>query len=84
MTLDQFNLLEQEEQQDVLWEDGVHIGTRSTVFHMVVLYQIDEFYVEAYYNVIDNYIAKLRSFSHLEWLNPYLEEIDISELLVNN
>jgi hypothetical protein len=43
MTLYEFNLLDEMEQAEALWEHGVHIGERKDSEHNILLYQIDSF-----------------------------------------
>jgi hypothetical protein len=45
-----------------------------------LLYQVNSFYVEVYYNKEYNPIKKFRSFSSTDELNPYLEQIDLNEI----
>ena len=79
MTLYQFNMLDKIEQAEAVW-DGVHIGERLDGEFEILLYHIDSFYVEVYYNREYNTISKLRSFSSIDQLYPYVRKIDISKL----
>jgi len=72
MTLYQFNALDEAEQQEALWEKGVHIAERDAGEWRLILYQIEAFYVEVWYQREDNYILKYRSFLSMEQLEPYL------------
>jgi hypothetical protein len=60
MTIYQFAMLDEMEQQEAIWE-GVHIGEREDDEHWVLLYHLGDFYVEVFYhkgkNVIVNYKA---------------------------
>jgi hypothetical protein len=49
MTLYQFNALNEIEQAEAVW-DGVFVGDREDEEHRILLYQIDSFYVEVYYD----------------------------------
>lgn len=77
MTLYQFNALDEMEQAQTAWE-GTHLGNRSHENFDVLLYQVDSFYVEIFYEREFNTIAKLRSFSSTDQLTPYFSQIDIS------
>ena len=79
MTLYQFNALDEMEQAEAVWS-GVHIGERRDEEHNILLYQIDSFYVEVYFNRELNVIRKFRSFSSTDQLGPYLDSIDIKQL----
>lgn len=74
MTLYQFNLLNEMEQKEAIWE-GVHIADREEGEYKILLHQINAFYVEVYYHAEDNVIKRYRSFSSIEQLAPYLERI---------
>jgi hypothetical protein len=61
MTLYQFNGLDEMEQAEAVWS-GVHLGDRQDDLHNILLYQIEGFYVEVYYNRQHNEIVRFRSF----------------------
>ena len=67
------------EQAEAVWS-GVHLGERQDEEHTILLYQIDSFYVEVYYHREYNLIRRMRSFSSVDQLAPYLRQIDISKL----
>lgn len=76
MTLYEFNKLNDIEKAEAVWE-GALIGDRSDKRYNVLLYQIDSFYAEVYYDKKRNAIKRIRSFSSTEQLTPYLEKIDL-------
>ena len=80
MTLYEFNMLEKEDQHSAVWNYGTHICERIEGPHKLILYQIFSFYIELYYSFEDNRLTKLRSFSSLKCLDPYLAYIDITNL----
>lgn len=86
MTLYQFKILEEHEQAQAVWEQGEHVGTRMTAKYKILLWVVNEFYVEMFYNYIDDKIEKIRSFRNLDLIEPYLEQIDISfiQTLISN
>jgi hypothetical protein len=73
--------LEEREQANVVWSKGVHLGERYNPEHKILLYQIEGFYVEVFYNPVSNAIKRLRSFSNTGQLRPYLEKIDLSGIM---
>lgn len=77
MTLYQFNMLDEMEQAEAVW-DGQFVADREDEEHKILLYQIDAFYVEVYYHKDYNVIRRFRSFSSTDQLWPYLEKIDIT------
>lgn len=80
MTLYQFKSLSEGEQGEALWEHGVHIATRKSMFYTLALYQLEDFYVEVIYDGVANRIKKLKSFSSTTLLEPYLEQISIDNI----
>jgi len=75
MTIDQFRKLNETRQALALWERGVKLASRDEPEFEVTLYQIDGFYVELYYNQKDKMFMRLRCFSNVNLLKPYLDEI---------
>ena len=81
MTLKEYKELEPDEQTSFLSRKGVSVAERQIGPYLIVLYQVEGFYVEAFYNK-DNYqMVKLVSFYNTMLLEPYLAQIDIRRLL---
>lgn len=80
MTLRYFQKLSQSVQCRQLVEKGTCIGERKYGEAPVLLFQVDHFYVEVYFNPHTGDIACSRCFEDTEELQPYLRQIDISEL----
>ena len=81
MTLYEFNALNEDGQAEMLWERGVYLMVRQERGYKFALYQLDAFYVEVWYHVDGNEIMRLRSFSSIGPLEPYLAEIELPEIL---
>ncbi len=81
MTYYQFYTLNEDEQANAIWAHGVLIGSRETEDCKVLLYQIDAFYVEIYFNPFLRDIIRIKGFPTTQQLEPYVEQIDISELI---
>ncbi len=73
--------LDELEQADVIWEQGVLIGERKDAFYNILLFQVDAFYAEIYYHSHFNVIIKIKSFSDTNLLEPYLPHIQLEDLL---
>ena len=71
MTPEQFYELDEMEQAKVIRE-GKHIADRQDKDHHILLYKIDDLYVEVYYSKEHNYITKFNPFSNSELLDLYL------------
>jgi hypothetical protein len=81
MTLYQFNLLDELAQLKVLLKLDP-IAERKDEKHTYNLYVIDFFYVEVRYGIKDKNRTSLRSFNTTTPLEPYLDLIDISEIIL--
>lgn len=80
ITLYEFNSLSYLEKGEALVEYGVHIAERKEIEFGYVLYQLNNFYVEVKYHNGRNEIVMLTAFLNSTKLEPYLKEIDISQI----
>jgi hypothetical protein len=80
MTLHEFKLLDLNEQAQATWDLGTLMGCREDGEHHMVLYRVDDFFIEIHYHTEQNEITAIESFISEERLNPYLDKIDITEL----
>lgn len=78
MKLLDFNLLDEAEQVALLLAEGVLVAERFYKEFTILLYQLQEFYVEVYYHKTYEVIQGFRSFENLSALDPFLANIDIS------
>ena len=77
-----YRLLRQNEQLDLLLEDGVYLHlTRHTQISYIELYALGNFYVEVYFDKLTEEPLLLRPFCDLRHLDPYLKEISIAQIL---
>lgn len=81
MTLYAFRLLSHFEQSDLLYRDGTYIGKRKYGRFTALLYQFDSFYVEVIYKKYRSHIRQLRCFQTTLLLTPYLDQINVEELV---
>ena len=65
----------------ITWKKGVHVGYRSQGSFYMSLYRLDNFYVEIQYHTCHDGIACIHSFVCEDELQPYLEQVNLSELL---
>lgn len=82
MTHCEYNYLNQIEQFDALYHHGIHISDRADQEHCIILFQLHNFYVELYFHIEQNALKKIKSFSNVDFISPYLEQIDLSELAI--
>ena len=81
MTLNQFQLLSEEDQATTTWANGSFLAIGDMEHIKVLLYQIHGFYVEAFYNCESNKVEYFKSFSSTDDLEPYLQAIDLSDII---
>ena len=81
MTLYDFEELDVQDQADSLCEHGVFLSERKNERYLILLYQIDGFYIEVYFNKDKGKIVRFRSFLSPDQLFPYLKKINIDALL---
>jgi hypothetical protein len=71
MTPEEFYALDEMEQAELIWE-GRHIADRQDTEHHILLYKIDNLFVEVYYHKEDNFIKRFKAFTRDELLDIYL------------
>jgi hypothetical protein len=77
MTLDRFNLLNDDEKSNALWLKASLIDVIRKDSLTILLYQLYGFYVEVYYNYNRNQIECFQSFNSTDQLEPYLDKISL-------
>jgi hypothetical protein len=77
MTLDRFNLLNDDEKSNALWLKASLIDVIRKDSLTILLYQLYGFYVEVYYNYNRNQIECFQSFNSTDQLEPYLNKISL-------
>lgn len=81
MRLSEFVLLNEDEKKLTVLHQGVFLAKRSSFESMVFLFQLGNYYVEAYCNPTNKAIKEYRMFESIDVLTPYLEAIRIDNLL---
>jgi hypothetical protein len=81
MRLSEFILLNENEKKTTVLHQGVLIAKRNSFDSMVFLFQLGNYYVEAYCNPANKAIEEYRMFDNIDVLKPYLDAIPIDNLL---
>lgn len=81
MTLHEFSELPEEEKVNLLYEHGVYIGKRKLATTFVILYQLEGFYAEVYYQKYRSVIECISCFSGTARLDPYLAQVVVEHLV---
>ena len=77
MKMHDFQLLPQQDQIEILYQGGVYIGKQRQAFSIILLYQLEGFYVEVFYRKYRSHVKHLHCFDSTEALEPYLEQINV-------
>jgi hypothetical protein len=75
--MSEFKLLPAQEKAALLYNEGVYIGKRRECTQVVLLYQLEEFYVELFYAKYRHHIYKTRCSASTLILEPYLDQIEV-------
>jgi hypothetical protein len=81
MTHQHFKSLSKKKKYRNLLLNGVCLASRDTEENCILLFQLGDFYVEIYFDKNCDEIIHSRSFKEIDELNPYLERIDISNII---
>lgn len=80
-----FIRLSMNERAQVTWDSGTFLLSRQDAEQVTVnLHAVEDFYVEVVYSGEHNAIVDVTPFASLHLLEPYLQQIDLRELLGNN
>jgi hypothetical protein len=83
MTSAQFDLLSIGDQESLVFLEGVFIAARQEPEFIIRLFQFNAFYVELFYHQVKDSPVSVRTFTDINRLEPYLDSIDLSDLLDN-
>jgi hypothetical protein len=81
MNLSEFILLSEPEKKSQLMNNGVALAQRTSEHTIIFLFQLEDYYVEAYCNVEDKKIREFRILPGIDAISHYLDAIPIDELL---
>ena len=66
---------------DTILKNGIHIASRRGLFCEIALFQVEDYYVEVFFDAKSKEVSRAVSFTDVEMLEPYLRQVDISDLL---
>lgn len=75
-----FTTIEEVKQAHTILNSGVLVAERNDRHFKVKLYQLTSGYIEVYFHSHFNVLIKANHFSDVNYLDEYLEAIDISAL----
>ena len=81
MDLFEFNTLPMQYQAQFTWDNGVFLSSRKTEAHVINLYYTRKFFVEVHYSLRNEGVDMISSFTNLDKLEPYLDQIQLVDIL---
>lgn len=81
MTLQEFRAASCEMQGRLVKRYGVFLMERKSLGVSVLLFQLDDFYVEVFYNTATATVSFIKSFNDMDGIEAYLDKIDISQVM---
>jgi hypothetical protein len=63
---------------DTILKNGVHVASRPGFFCSIALFQVEDYYVEVFFNKKTKEVGRIKTFHGTDLLQPYLKQIDIS------
>lgn len=81
MTLRQFKALSKHKQYRVILYTGVYLASRTWAGMKAELYQVGNFYLEAFYRRPGGEVSYMKVYDSTNPLDPYLQGIDLQGLL---
>lgn len=82
MTIADFTTLALPEQLEFLYTEGVYLSKRKTAGEIIILYQLNQLYIEIFYKKYRQIVYFIRCSNSTDILYPYLENIPIDDLFV--
>ncbi len=80
MDLFDFNTLPMQYQAQYTWDHGIFLSSRKTEAHVINLYYTKKFFVEVHFSLRSEGVDMISSFTNLNQLEPYLDQIDLNKL----
>jgi hypothetical protein len=81
MKMHEFGLLDIKTQLDILYTNGVYVGKRRKLHNLVLLYQLESFYVEVFYKKYRYFVDHVNCSESVDLVEPYLDQIKIEQLV---
>lgn len=77
----EFKLLPLSLQAHLICQQGIYLSERSEGHYFVALYAVFDFYAEVHYRFEDSEVLMITSFYGTHLLEPYLQKVDVQQLL---
>ena len=76
ITFNEFNTLSEDDKAEEVWR-GTFLADRKDGDILVQLVSLHTFYVEIYYEPLENRILRFRAFNSLQLLEPFLKDLKL-------
>ena len=80
IAIEEFSLLSRQQQLEVLHKTGVYVGKGMIQGRAAILFQLHHYYVEIVYYEYRRIVKSVKISSEINILQPYLTQIQISDL----
>lgn len=67
-------------QAQFTWDNGTFLSSRKSEDHVINLYATRNFFVEVYFSLRNEGVDKIISFTNVDNLSSYLDQIHIDEV----
>ncbi len=82
-SVEKFNILNFDEKAWHVWHDANFLMVRQNSYYRVNLYYMNGYYIQLWYHVKRNRIAKIAATTSSRIVDAYLPNISIDELILN-
>jgi len=79
--ISEFNELTLDEKAWYLWHGATFLHVYEKSRYRVNLFYLNDYYIELWYHMDGNKVDSIKAFKSLEFLEPFLENIQIDKLL---
>ena len=80
MDLYEFNQKTLNEKTQLVWDRGTFLTLRFEAANFILLYHLDKFFAEVWYDHKQNQIVKVGAFKSRRCLEPYLDLVDLAKM----
>lgn len=81
ISITDFNELSVDEKAWYLWHGATFLHVYEKPSHRINLFYLNEFYIELWYNMEGNKVDNIRAFTSIDLLEPFLENIQIENII---
>ena len=82
VTISEFNELTMDEKAWYLWHGASFLHVYENGGFRINLFHLNNYYIELWYDIKGNKVEKIRAFTSIALLDPFLENIHIESLVV--